>query len=104
MTMIQSNNINKYFSLENCYIKISQIKSNDKIEYQCLEVSKHVFFSEGEPLTGKTIRTQEDLMFNLGFFRKKRKCYMSEIFHIRKAEIRRLVHYKEEGKYDACSY
>lgn len=100
--MIQSNNINKYYSLENCYIKFNPIKSNNK--YQCLEVSKHIFSSEGEPLAGKTIRTLEDLTFNLGFFRKKRKCYMSEIFYIRRAEIRRLVHYKEEGKYDACSY
>lgn len=102
--MIQSNNINKYYSLENCYIKINPIKSNNNIKYQGLEVSKHVFSSEGEPLTRKTIRTQEDLMFNLGFFRINRKCYISEIFHIRRAEIRKLVHYKEEGKYDACSY
>jgi hypothetical protein len=102
--MIRSNNINKYFSLENCYIKINPIKSNDKIKYQCLEVSKHVFSSEGEPLTGRTIRTQEDLIFNPEFFGEQRKCYMSEIFYIRKAEIRRLLYYKEEGKYDACSY
>lgn len=102
--MIQSNNINKYYSLENCYIKINPIKSNDKIKYLCLEVSKHFVSPTGEPLTGKIIRTLEDLMFNLGFFRKKRKCYISEIFHIRRAEIRRLVYYKEEGNYDACSY
>ena len=103
--MIQSNNINKYFSLENYYIKINLIKSNDNnIKYQCLEVSKHIVSSTGEPLTRKTICTLEDLMFNLGFFRKRRKCYISEIFHIRRAEIRRLVHYKEVGKYDACSY
>ena len=100
--MIRSKNINKYYSLGDCYIKINPIKSDNK--YQCLEVSKHVFSSNGEPLAGKTIRTLEDLTFNLGFFRKKRKCYMSEIFHIRKAEIRRLIYYKEEGKYDACSY
>ena len=100
--MIRLNNTNKYFSLENCYIKINQIKSNN--EYQCLEVSKHVFSFEGEPLARKIIRTLEDLMFNLGFFRKKRKCYISEIFHIRRAEIRRLVYYKEEGNYDSYSY
>ncbi len=102
--MIRSNTINKYYSLENCYIKINPIKSNDKIKYQCLEVSKHVFSSEGEPLTSKTIRTQEDPIFNPGFFGKRRKCYVSEIFYIRKAEIKRLVYYKGDGKYDACSY
>lgn len=99
--MIQSNNINKYYSLENCYIKISK-KKYDK--YPCLEVSKHIVSTTGEPLTGKIIRTLEDLMFNLGFFRKRRKCYISEIFHIRRAEIRRLVYYKEEGNYDDYSY
>ena len=80
--MIQSNMImiNKYYSIENCYIKISQIKSNDNIKYQYLEVSKHVFSSEGEPLAGKTIRTQEDLIFNPEFFGEQRKCYISEIF------------------------
>ena len=99
--MIQSNNINKYYSLENCYIKISKIKYD---KYICLEVSKHIVSTTGEPLTGKIIRTLEDLMFNLGFFRKRRKCYISEIFHIRRAEIRRLVYYKEEGNYDDYSY
>ena len=103
--MIQLNNTDKYFSLENCYIKIDQIKSNNK--YQCLEVSKRLFSSEGEPLTGKIIRdTLVDLLiFHPGIFgKKRRKCHMSEIFHIRKVEIRRLFYYNIEEKHDACSY
>ena len=89
--MIQSNNTNKYFSLKNCYIKINQIKSNN--EYHCLEISKHVFSSEDEPLSGIMTYTPENLTFSPRFLGKKRKCYISEIFHIRKIEVRRLFFY-----------
>lgn len=99
--MIQSNNTNKYFSLENCYIKINQIKSNN--EYQCLEVSKYVFSFEDEPLAGIMTYTPENLIFSPGFLRKKRKCYISEIFYIRKVEIRRLFYYNKKGKHGACN-
>lgn len=103
--MIRSNNINKYYSLENYYIKINLIKSNDEIKYQCLEISKHVFSSEGEPLAGKTILTQGDLLiFHPEFFGKKRKCYMSEIFYIKRVEIKRLFYYNKKEEYNACSY
>ena len=102
--MIRSNNINKYYSLENYYIKINLIKFNDEIKYQYLEISKHVFSSEGEPLAGKTILTQGNLIFSPGFLGKKRKCYMSEIFYIRKVEIKRLFYYNKKEEYNACSY
>ena len=82
--MIRSNNINKYYSLENCYIKINPIKSNDKIEYQCFEISKRFSYPEGEPLTKEITYTEESLISILESDRKKRKCYISEILHIKK--------------------